>query len=339
MAETNRAWIFEQRPVGDDFDSALKFRELALPEPAGGQVLVKTLYLSLDPANRRWMAGPTYMPPIPAGVPMFGFVIGRVVESKAANFEPGDIVGGLGSWSDYCALPAEGLDKIPDMGGLPLEAAMAFFRGPGGTAYVGVVDIGQAKAGETFVVSGAAGSVGSLAGQIARNLGCTVIGIAGSAEKCAWLTGEFGFHYAIDYRREDVQARLAELAPNGVDVYFENVGGVVGNAVAANMAKGGRIAVCGLTAQYNDDHAPVGLDLMPIVLNGCTIKGFILYDYLDRLGEATARLAEWLAQGRITYHADITDGLENALTAFKRLFQPGGAHIGKMMVRVDPSAN
>ena len=152
MAETNRAWIFEQRPVGDDFDSALKFRELALPEPAGGQVLVKTLYLSLDPANRRWMAGPTYMPPIPAGVPMFGFVIGRVVESKAANFEPGDIVGGLGSWSDYCELPAEGLDKIPDMGGLPLEAAMAFFRGPGGTAYVGVVDIGQAKAGETFVV-------------------------------------------------------------------------------------------------------------------------------------------------------------------------------------------
>lgn len=339
MGETNRAWIFERRPVGDDFDSALEFRERPMPEPAEGQVLVKTLYLSLDPANRRWMAGPTYMPPIPAGVPMFGFVIGRVVASKAAGFAPGDIVGGLGSWSDYCAMGTPGLDKITDMGGLPLAAAMALFRGPGGTAYVGVVDIGLAKAGETFVVSGAAGSVGSLAGQIARNLGCTVIGIAGSAEKCAWLTGDLGFDHAIDYQREDVQARLAELCSKGVDVYFENVGGRVGNAVAANMAKGGRIAVCGLTAQYNDDSAAIGLDLMPIVLNGCTIKGFILYDYLDRLGEATAKLAEWFAEGRITYHADITDGLENALTAFKRLFQPGAAHKGKMMVRVDPSAN
>jgi NADPH-dependent curcumin reductase CurA len=339
MAGTNRAWIFEHPPVGDDFDSALKFRDWPMPEAADGQVLVKNLYLSLDPANRRWMAGPTYMPQIPTGAPMWGFVIGEIVKSNAPGFASGDIVGGVGTWSDYSAVSTNGLDKIPDMGGLPLHAALGLFRGPGGTAYVGVVDIGQLKADQTFVVSGAAGSVGSLAGQIAKILGATVIGIAGSAEKCAWLTGDLGFDHAIDYQREDVEARLRALCPNGVDVYFENVGGVVGNAVAANMAKFGRIAVCGLTAQYNEDRAPVGLDIMPLLLNGCTMQCFILYDYLDRLGEATTKLAEWYGAGRIKYHADITDGLENALGAFKTLFQPGAAHKGKMMIRVDPSAN
>lgn len=339
MAGINRAWIFEQRPVGDDFDSALKFRDWPMPEPGEGQVLVKTLYLSLDPANRRWMAGPTYMPPIPTGLPMWGFILGEVIKSNAELFQAGDIIGGVGTWSDYAVMPAEGLDKIADLGGLPLHTAMGLFRGPGGTAYVGVVDIGQLKAGQTFVVSGAAGSVGSLAGQIAKILGATVIGIAGSAEKCAWLTGELGFDHAIDYNHEDVEQRLRELCPKGVDVYFENVGGAVGNAVAANMAKFGRIAVCGLTAQYNEDRAPIGLDVMPLLLNGCTMQCFILYDYLDRIGEATAKIAGWYAQGRIKYHADITDGLENALSAFKTLFQPGGPHKGKMMVRVDPAAN
>jgi NADPH-dependent curcumin reductase CurA len=339
MAATNRAWIFEHPPVGDDFDSALKFRDWPMPEAADGQVLVKNLYLSLDPANRRWMAGPTYMPQIPTGAPMWGFVIGEIVKSNAPGFAAGDIVGGVGTWSDYSAVSTQGLDKIPDMGGLPLHAAVGLFRGPGGTAYVGVVDIGQLKAGQTFVVSGAAGSVGSLAGQIAKILGATVIGIAGSPEKCAWLTHDLGFDHAIDYQREDVEARLRVLCPNGVDVYFENVGGAVGNAVAANMAKFGRIAVCGLTAQYNADRAPVGLDIMPLLLNGCTMQCFILYDYLDRLGEATAKLAEWYGAGRIKYHADIADGLEHALGAFKTLFQPGAAHKGKLMVRIDPSAN
>ncbi len=336
----NRAWIFEQRPVGDDFDSALKFRDWPMPELGDGQVLVKTLYLSVDPANRRWMAGPTYMPPIPTGGPMWGFVTSQVVKSNAADFHQGDIVSGVGAWSDYCAMPAQGLDKIPDMRGLPLHASIGLFRGPGGTAYVGVKDIGLLKAGETFVVSGAAGSVGSLAGQIAKLLGAgKVVGITGSAEKCGWLTGELGFDHAIDYRHENVEQRLRELCPTGIDVYFENVGGAVGNAVAANMAKNGRIAVCGLTAQYNDDHAPIGLDVMPLLLAGCTLKGFILYDYLDRLPEATARIAGWHAEGRLKYHADIVEGLENALEAFKQLFRPGASHKGKLMVRVDPAAN
>lgn len=338
MASINRAWVFVRRPVGDDFDSALEFRELPMPEPAEGQVLVRTLYLSLDAANRRWMAGPTYMPAIPEGSPMWGYMLGRVVQSRAPNLQSGDIVGGLGWWSDYCVAPAAALDKVPDMGGVPLADMMGLYRGPGGTAYVGVIDVGRLEAGENFVVSGAAGSVGSLAGQIAKIQGATVIGIAGSPEKCAWLTGELGFDHAIDYRRENVQQRLAELCPNGVDVYFENVGGAIGNAVAANMAKGGRIAVCGMVAQYNEDSASIGLDLMPIVLNGCTVRGFTLFEFLDRLPAIGAKLAGWVAEGRLKYHADITDGIENALPAFKQLFTPGAPHKGKMMVRVDPEA-
>ena len=340
MTEMNRAWVLEQRPVGDDFDSALKFRELPIPEIADGQVLVRTLYLSLDPANRGWMAGPTYMPAVPLGVPMWGGIIGRVVESKSPKYQAGDVVGGFGSWSDYCALPGEGLNKIPDMGGLPLAASQALFGGAGGTAYVGVIDVGQVKPGQTFVVSGAAGSVGSLAGQIAKIQGAgKVIGIAGSADKCAWLTEDLGFDHAINYQAENVFKRLGEIAPDGVDVYFENVGGAVGNAVIGNMAKNGRIALCGLVSQYNADGDRDGLDMLPVLLKSCSVHGFILLDYLHRLGEASQKLGQWLGEGKIKFHTDITDGLENAVTAFRRLFQSGASHKGKMMIRVDQSAH
>jgi NADPH-dependent curcumin reductase CurA len=339
MAETNRAWVLVQRPVGDDFDSALKLQELPAPEPADGQLLVRTHYLSLDPANRGWMAGPTYIPAVPVGAPMWGGIMGRVVKSKSGRFKEGDIVGGFGSWSDYCVLPADQANKIPDTG-LPLTASQALFGGAGGTAYIGTIDVGQVKAGQTFVVSGAAGSVGSLAGQIAKILGATVIGIAGSGEKCRWLTEELGFDFAIDYRHENVRKRLGEIAPNGVDVYFENVGGAVGNAVLANLAKGARVALCGLVSQYNADDNPVdGFNLLPVLLKSGTVQGFILLDYMHRLGEASAKLGQWLAEGKIKYHADVVDGLENAREAFKALFTPGAAHKGKLMVRVDPAAN
>jgi NADPH-dependent curcumin reductase CurA len=339
MGELNRSWVLVSRPVGDDFDSALTLREMPPAEPGEGELLVRTLYLSLDPASRGWMAGPTYIPAAPLGMPMWGGIMGRVVKSNAPGFAPGDVVGGFGSWSDYCVLPAAGVNKIPDMGGLPLSAAQGLFGGAGGTAYVGVLDIGQAKAGDVFVVSGAAGSVGSLAGQIAKIHGCTVIGIAGSAEKCAWLTGELGFDHAIDYKHENVRKRLAELCPNGVDLYFENVGGQVGNAVIANLALNGRVVLCGMVSQYNNAGPEAELDMMPILLKRGTVKGFILLDHLGRLGEASMALGGWLAEGKVKYHADIVDGLENALEAFKGLFKSGSAHRGKLMVRVDSAAN
>jgi NADPH-dependent curcumin reductase CurA len=338
MTETNRSWILAERPIGDDFDTALVFKELPVPTAGPGQVLVRTLYLSLDPANRGWMSGPTYIPAVPVGGPMWGGILGRVEVSDAPGLQPGDIVAGFGSWSDYCVIPAASANKLPDMGGLPLTASQALFGGAGGTAYVGIIDVGKVKAGETVVISGAAGSVGSLAGQIAKIQGATVIGIAGSAEKCAWLTGELGFDHAIDYRSEDVAERLKALAPNGVDVYFENVGGAVGNAVVANIAMRGRVVLCGLISQYNAVGRPEGIDIAPILINRATIQGFILLDHLDRLPVASASLAGWLFEGRIKYHADVVDGLENARDAFRTLFTPGASHRGKLLVRVDPSA-
>jgi NADPH-dependent curcumin reductase len=336
----NRGWVLESYPVGDDFDAALKLRDLAMPEPGPNQMLVRSLYLSLDPANRGWMMMPTYIPQVPLGATMWGFVLGRVERSNVDGFAAGDLVSGFGAWADYCVMGADMSNKVPDLGGLPLYAAQSLFGLSGGTAYVGVLDIAKAKAGEVFVISGAAGSVGTLAGQIAKIQGCTVIGIAGSAEKCAWLTDDLGFDHAIDYQRENVRKRLHELCPNGVDVYFENVGGAVGNAVIANLAKGARVALCGLVSQYNADSNPVdGLNMLPVLIKGCTVQGFILLDYLHRLGEASSTLGQWLGEGRIKYHADVTDGLENALVAFKTLFQSGASHKGKMMVRVDPSAN
>jgi NADPH-dependent curcumin reductase CurA len=339
MNATNRGWILVERPVGDNFEQILKFRDLPIPEPGPGEVVVRTQYLSLDPANRGWMEGPTYMPEIPLGTPMWGGVIGKVEKSNVPNLAPGDLVGAMGTWTEYCVLPGDHVNKLPDRRGLPLTAFQSVFGGSGPTAYFGLLEVGQAKAGETVVVSGAAGAVGSLVGQIAKIQGCRVIGIAGSAVKCDWLTKELGFDHAIDYRRENVQKRLAELCPNGVDLYFENVGGEVGNAVIANIAQGGRVALCGLISQYNAVGRRQGIDLLPILLKSATVRGFILLDYLDRLHEAHAALGAWLRKGRLKYRADVVDGIENALTAFRKLFVPGAEHMGKLMVRVDPAAN
>jgi NADPH-dependent curcumin reductase CurA len=337
MTDTNRTWILVERPVGDDFESALRLRDLPIPEPGPGQILVRSQYLSLDPANRGWMMMPTYIPAVPLGGPMWGFVLGRVVRSNAPEFSPGDLVNGLGSWGEYCVIDASGANKLPDLGGLPLSAAQSLFGLSGGTAYVGVVDVAKAKAGETLVVSGAAGSVGSLVGQIARIQGCTVIGIAGSPEKCAWLTDELGFDHAIDYRHDDVARRLEELCPNGVDVYFDNVSGPIANAVMARMAIHGRVVLCGSMAKFSNPGPDI--DLGPVLLARATVYGFILIDHFDRLPRANADLARWLGEGRIRHHADIVDGIENTLAAFHGLFTPGASHRGKLLVRVDLAAN
>jgi NADPH-dependent curcumin reductase CurA len=337
MATTNRGWVLESYPLGDDFDAALKLRERPMPEPGPGQMLVRSQYLSLDPANRGWMIMPTYIPQVPLGDTMWGFVLGRVERSNVPGFAPGDLVSGFGAWADYCLIGAEMANKLPDLAGLPLYAAQSLFGLSGGTAYVGVIDIAKAKVGDVFVVSGAAGSVGSLVGQIAKLKGCTVVGIAGSPEKCAWLTAELGFDHAIDYLREDIDARLTALCPNGVDAYFDNVGGPITNTIAKHMALKGRIVLCGSMAKFSNPGPE--LDLGPILLNRVTITGFILIDHFDRLDAANADLAKWLAEGKIKHKADIVDGLENTVTAFRKLFTPGAPHMGKLLVRIDPTAN
>jgi NADPH-dependent curcumin reductase CurA len=337
MSGTNRGWVLESYPVGDDFEAALKLRDIAMPEPGPDQLLVRSLYLSLDPANRGWMMMPTYIPQVPLGATMWGFVLGRVERSNVAGFKPGDLVSGFGAWADYCLIDAAMANKVPDLGGLPLYAAQSLFGLSGGTAYVGVVDVAKAKPGETLVVSGAAGSVGSLVGQIAKIEGCTVIGIAGSKEKCDWLTGELGFDHAIDYRHEDVGARLKQVAPKGVDIYFDNVAGPLANTICSHIALKGRVVLCGSMAKFS--YPGPDLDLGPILLNRATITGFILIDHFDRLPAANAALAKWATEGRLKHHADIVDGLENTLVAFHKLFTPGAPHMGKLLVRVDPAAH
>ncbi|HEX4508145.1 MAG TPA: NADP-dependent oxidoreductase [Alphaproteobacteria bacterium] len=333
----NRGWVLESYPVGDDFDAALKLRDVPVPEPGPNQLLVRSLYLSLDPANRGWMMMPTYIPQVPLGATMWGFVLGRVETSNIEGFRPGDLVSGFGAWADYCLIDAQMANRVPDLGGLPLYAAQSLFGLSGGTAYVGVLDVAKAKAGETFLISGAAGSVGTLAGQIAKIQGCTVIGTAGSPEKCRWLVDELGFDHAIDYRTEDVAARLGDLAPEGVDIYFDNVGGPLTNSIATKMALHGRIVLCGSMAKF--DNPGPELDLGPILLNRVTVTGFILIDHFHRLDAANAELARWVKEGKLKHTADIVDGLENTTAAFRKLFTPGAPHMGKLLVRVDPAAN
>jgi NADPH-dependent curcumin reductase CurA len=337
MTGKNRGWVLESYPIGDDFDTALKLRDVPVPEPGSNQLLVRSLYLSLDPANRGWMMMPTYIPQVPLGATMWGFVLGRVEKSNIEGFETGDLVSGFGAWADYCLIDAQMANRVPDLGGLPLYAAQSLFGLSGGTAYVGVLDVAKAQAGEVFLISGAAGSVGTLAGQIAKIQGCTVVGTAGSAEKCRWLVDELGFDHAIDYRKEDVAARLGELAPKGVDIYFDNVGGPLTNSIATKMALHGRIVLCGSMAKF--DNPGPELDLGSILLNRVTITGFILIDHFHRLDAANAGLAQWVKEGKLKHTADIVDGLENTTAAFRKLFTPGAPHMGKLLVRVDPAAN
>jgi NADPH-dependent curcumin reductase CurA len=341
MDAINRQWTLVKRPEGDDFAAALKWQETAKPVPAESQALVRTLYLSLDPANRLWMKDePSYMPPVPLDGPMYGGIIGVVEASHTPDFAVGDIVTGLGGWSDYKVIVPGEMSKISPIPGVPLTAFISVLGATGLTAYFGLLDVGKPKAGQTVVVSAAAGAVGSIVGQIAKIKGCHVIGIAGSAAKCAKLTGEWGFDAAINYRTEDVRARLAELAPmradggGGVDVYFENVGGDIGNAVYENLAMRARVALCGMISQYNVVGQQTGADLTKILMRRATIEGFLILDYFSRAGEAVADLAKWVADGRIRYDEDVVDGLENTLSAFERLFKPGGEHTGKLIVKV-----
>jgi NADPH-dependent curcumin reductase len=331
---SNRRWLLATRPQGMVEDSNFRWVEESVPAPGPEEVLVRTLYLSVDPTQRGWMARDTYLPAVKIGEVMRSFGVGKVVESRNSAFAPGDLVQGLLGWQDYAVVPAQGAGapvKMPQ--GIPIPLAMSALGLTGITAYFGLLDVGRPAAGETVVVSGAAGATGSAAGQIARIKGCRTVGIAGGKDKCDWLVKEARFDAAIDYKAENVAARLSELCPKGVDVYFDNVGGSLLDDVLARLAMRGRIVLCGAIAVYNDvEPAPGPKYLSNLIIKRGRMEGFIVSDFMKRAPEAVAALAGWVSSGQLVDRVDVQEGLEKAPATLRRLFR--GENTGKQLLKV-----
>jgi len=334
MSDTNHVWRLRKRPVGELSDDVLSYESEAIPEPAEGECLFRLNYLSLDPTNRIWMSDmDQYMPPVELGAPMRGVVCGTVVKSRSPAYKEGEIVSGLGVWADYQVGAPGMINPLGDTGPVPVVDAFGTFAVVGPTAYFGLLDIGDPQPGETVVVSAAAGAVGSIVGQIAKLKGCRAVGLAGSDDKCRWITEELGFDAAINYKTEDVPAALAKACPDGIDVYFDNVGGDILDACLKLMNFKGRIPTCGLISQYNATEPPPGPMNYPMILmQRLKVQGFIVLDYAERYPEAIADLSQWMGEGKIKIRQDVVDGLENALQTLKKLYT--GANTGKLMIRV-----
>ncbi len=332
--KTNLAWKLIARPEGPFKPQDFQWTEEPVPDPADGQVLVRQIYLSLDPTSRGWAnSSPTYLPPIPLGSVMRGFGLGIVESSRDGRFRPGDYVQGMFGWQTHPVVDGSTLSRFERDSAIPLEAYLAVLGHIGATAYFGLFDVGELKAGETLTVSGAAGAVGSLVGQIGKIAGCRVVGTAGSDEKCRWLTEELGFDAAINYKKEPVLSRMRRLCPSGIDVHFENVGGEVLDAALAFINTRARIVLCGLISQYNEFVPPPGPRFLGnVLIRRARIEGFVVIDYQDRFEEAFGPLKTWMAEGRLKYKTDIVEGLEQAPVAVNRLFT--GGNTGKLLVRV-----
>ena len=334
VATSHRVIKMASHPDGALEDDDFERVDERVPEPAEGEALVRTLYLSLDPAIRVWMNGiDTYVPGIHVGDVMRAGGLGEVVQSRNAAYTEGDLVFGMMQWSEYCIARAgpDGMMTLPRQE--PITAFLSVLGVTGLTAYFGMFDVAQPKEGETVVVSGAAGAVGSVAGQIGKIIGCRVVGIAGGPEKCAWITDELGFDAWIDYKSEDVAARLRETCPDGIDVFFDNVGGEILDAVLGQINLHARVALCGAISQYDTaELSPGPRNFLNLIPQRGRVEGFILLDYRDRFVDAILQLGQWVQEGRIRYAEDIVDGLENAPAAFRRLFS--GENTGKLIVKV-----
>lgn len=335
MAELkNRQWLLAARPQGMIKESDFKWNETVVPAVKDGEILVRNLAFSFDPTQRGWMSMDSYIPAIPLGQVMRASTIGQIVESKKQGFAKGDLVQGLFGWEDYTVTDGAGLfslEKFPK-GTDPLEA-LSVLGITGLTAYFGTLAVGLPKAGETFVVSGAAGATGSVAGMIAKIKGCRVIGIAGGKQKCDWLIKEAGFDGAIDYKNENVGEALTKLCPRGIDVYFDNVGGEILEQVLERLAFRARVVLCGAISQYNEAagvaaHPP--RNYFRLIFHGARMEGFLVFHYAQQYPEARAELAKWLAEGKIKNQLDLQRGLENAPKTIIRLFT--GANFGKQLL-------
>ena len=340
MPDKNRRWLLASRPKGMVTRENFTWTEEPVPRLKDGEFLVRNLWLSCDPTQRGWMERDTYIPAIPIGSVMASASAGEVVASKHHGFKEGELVTGAFGWQDYAVSNGGGLvppTKVPM--GVDLPTALSLFGITGLTAYFGLLDVGEPRAGETVLISGAGGSTGSFACQIAKIKGARVIGIAGGERKCGWLADELKLDGVIDYKKEkDVAAKIGELCPKGVDVYFDNVGGAILDAALAHLADRGRVVLCGAISAYNDFEGMPGIkNYINLIIRRGTMRGFLLFDYLDRTSEAIGALATWASEGKIKNRVDVVEGLENAPDALRRLFT--GDNLGKQLVKVaDPPA-
>lgn len=332
----NRQWLLAARPHGMVGPDNFSYREAPLESLAAGQVLVRNQVFSFDPTQRNWMVDrPSYLPPVALGEVMRAGTVGEVVESKHPEFSVGDLVQTTGGWQDFAVVaPGQGpmgLTKLPE--GVSPELMLSVLGITGLTAYFGMLELGEPKAGETVLVSGAAGATGSVAGQIARIKGCRVVGIAGGSRKCDWLKEQAGFDEVIDYKSEDVAQRIAETCPEKWDVFFDNVGGPILEAALNHLNLYSRIVLCGGIANYNAiDPVPGPNNLMNLVTNRGRMQGFIILDYLPRALEAVDALLGWVGAGELAYEVDVQEGFENIPKTLQRLYT--GENFGKQLLRL-----
>jgi NADPH-dependent curcumin reductase CurA len=329
---TNRQILLKSRPQGKPSAENFAHVEQPVPEPGEGQVLLRTLYLSLDPYMRGRMSDArSYAKPAELGKPMVGGAVSEVVASRNAKFAVGDIVVAYTGWQDYALSDGTGLRKL-DAKAAPLSTALGILGMPGMTAYCGLLEIGKPKAGETVVVAAASGAVGSAVGQIAKIKGARAVGVAGGAAKCRFVVEELGFDACIDHRAPDLAAQLAAACPKGVDVYFENVGGAVQQAVWPLLNDFARVPVCGVIAQYNATGPSPGPDIATILRKRLLVRGFIVWDFAEKQGDFLRDVAAWIREGKLKYREDIVDGLDKAPEAFLGLLE--GKNFGKLVVKV-----
>ena len=334
MEHQNRQVLLKRRPNGIPVTADFTVADSPMPDPGEGEALVRGIYLSLDPYMRgRISAARSYAKPVEIGAVMEGRVVGQVVGSRDPAFREGDFVFGGYGWQLYSAVPGKGLLKL-DPGEAPLSTALGVLGMPGLTAYVGLSEIGKPQPGETVVVSAASGAVGEVAGQLAKRAGAFVVGIAGGADKCRFVESELGFDAAIDHRSADLGAALDRACPNGIDVYFENVGGAVQQAVFPRLNDFARMIMCGMVAEYNDTEPRPGPNLMATVRKRLKIQGFIVGDQWQRWDEYRAMAAPLVRTGLLKYREDIVDGLDHAAEAFIGLLQ--GRNFGKLLIRLGP---
>ena len=330
----NKKWILKKRPKGLVEESNFKFVEEELSELQDGEILIQTEYLSVDPTQRMWLTDmPGYLPPIQIDEVIRSGGMGRVIKSKNERFDEGDLVNGFMGWQTHLISDGKGFTKVPEV--LPIPTMLNVLGLTGITAYFGLLDIGQPNEGDTVVVSGAAGATGSVVAQIAKIKGCNVIGIAGGEEKCGWLE-DCGLDHVIDYKATKATKELGRIAKDGIDIYFDNVGGPLLEAVLFKINLNARIVICGAISNYASTDMPVGpRNLSSLIVNRARMEGFLVLDYLDKADEARQELSKWLMDGKIKHREDIQEGIENAPETLLRLYT--GKNKGKQLLKIaDP---